>query len=81
VKTSRKEVVFEKGTAGCTFGAWRERAAAEANRRGWPDATGPSVGILNYCRTKMCLRAMEAFNGNIKALLRYGRGYSDLRPP
>ena len=32
-------------------------------------------GILNYCRTKVPLGLVEAVNGNIKALLRRGRGY------
>lgn len=36
-------------------------------------------GILNYCRTKVRLGVVEAVNGNIKALLRRGRGYSNLR--
>jgi transposase len=36
-------------------------------------------GILNYCRTKVPLGIVEAINGNIKALLRRGRGYSNLR--
>jgi transposase len=35
-------------------------------------------GILNYCRTKVPLGVVEAVNGNIKALLRCGRGYRDL---
>ena len=35
-------------------------------------------GILNYCRTKVPLGVIEAVNGNIKALLRRGRGYRDL---
>lgn len=35
-------------------------------------------GILNYCRTKVPLGVVEAVNGNIKALLRRGRGYSNL---
>ena len=35
--------------------------------------------ILNYCRTKVRLGVMEAVNGNIKALLRRGRGYRDLK--
>jgi transposase len=34
-------------------------------------------GILNYCRTKLPIRVLEAVNGNIKALLRRGRGYRD----
>jgi transposase len=32
-------------------------------------------GILNYCRTRVKLGVVEAVNGNIKALLRRGRGY------
>jgi len=36
-------------------------------------------GILNYCRTKVPLGMVEAVNGNIKALLRRGRGYKNLR--
>jgi len=35
-------------------------------------------GILNYCRTKVPMGVVEAVNGNIKALLRRGRGYHDL---
>jgi transposase len=35
-------------------------------------------GILNYCRTKAPLGVVEAVNGNIKALLRRGRGYRNL---
>ena len=35
-------------------------------------------GILNYCRTKVPMGVVEAVNGNIKALLRRGRGYQDL---
>lgn len=35
-------------------------------------------GILNYCRTKIPLGVVEAINGNIKTLLRRGRGYRDL---
>lgn len=31
-------------------------------------------GILNYCRTKVALGVVEAINGNIKSLLRRGRG-------
>jgi transposase len=34
-------------------------------------------GILNYCKTKVRLGVVEAVNGNIKALLRRGRGYRD----
>jgi len=36
-------------------------------------------GILNYCRTKLPLGVVEAVNGNLKALLRRGRGYRNLR--
>jgi transposase len=36
-------------------------------------------GILNYCRTKVPLGVVEAVNGNIKALLRRGRGYKNLQ--
>jgi hypothetical protein len=35
-------------------------------------------GILNYCRTKIPMGVVEAVNGNIKALLRRGRGYRDM---
>jgi len=35
-------------------------------------------GILNYCRTKVPFGVVEAVNGNIKALLRRGRGYRNL---
>ena len=35
-------------------------------------------GILNYCRTKVS-GVVEAVNGNIKALVRRGRGYKNLR--
>jgi transposase len=35
-------------------------------------------GILNYCRTKVKLGVVETVNGNIKALLRRGRGYRNL---
>jgi transposase len=36
-------------------------------------------GILNYCRTKVPLGVVEAVNGNIKSLIRRGRGYQNLR--
>jgi len=36
-------------------------------------------GILDYCRTKVPFGVVEAVNGNIKALLRRGRGYKNLR--
>ena len=35
-------------------------------------------GILNYCQHKVPLGVVEAINGNIKALLRRGRGYRDI---
>jgi transposase len=35
-------------------------------------------GILNYCKHKVRLGVVEAINGNIKALLRRGRGYRDI---
>ena len=35
-------------------------------------------GVLNYCRTKVRLGVVEAINGNIKTLLRRGRGYKSL---
>jgi transposase len=35
-------------------------------------------GILNCCRTKVPMGVVEAVNGNIKSLLRRGRGYRDL---
>jgi transposase len=34
-------------------------------------------GILNYRRTKVPMGVIEAVNGNIKALLRRGRGCRD----
>jgi transposase len=37
------------------------------------------TGILNYCRTKVRLGVVEAINGNIKDILRRGRGYKNLR--
>jgi transposase len=36
-------------------------------------------GILNYCRTKVPMGVVEAVNGNIKSLVRRGRGYKNLR--
>jgi len=35
-------------------------------------------GILNYCRTRVAMGVVEALNGNIKCLLRRGRGYKNL---
>jgi transposase len=36
-------------------------------------------GIMNYCRVPVRFGVVEAVNGNIKALLRRGRGYKNLR--
>jgi transposase len=36
-------------------------------------------GLLNYCRYPVRFGVVEAVNGNIKALLRRGRGYKNLR--
>jgi transposase len=36
-------------------------------------------GLLNHCRTFVRFGVVEAINGNIKALLRRGRGYTNLR--
>ena len=36
-------------------------------------------GILNYCTAKVPMGIVEAVNGNIKTLLRRGRGYKNLR--
>jgi transposase len=36
-------------------------------------------GILNHCRTPVRFGVVEAINGNIKALRRRGRGYTNLR--
>jgi transposase len=36
-------------------------------------------GILNYCRVKVPFGVVEAINGNIKTLVRRGRGYKNLR--
>jgi len=36
-------------------------------------------GILNYCRTRIAMGVVEAINGNIRTLLRRGRGYKNLR--
>ena len=36
-------------------------------------------GLLNYCREPVRFGVVEAVNGNIKALLRRGRGYKNLR--
>ena len=34
-------------------------------------------GILNYCHEKVPFGKAEAINGNIRAMLRRGRGYRD----
>jgi transposase len=34
-------------------------------------------GILNYGRTKVSMGVVEAVNGNIKSLIRRGRGYQN----
>jgi transposase len=39
---------------------------------------GHLEGLLNYCRIRVPFGVVEAVNGNIKALLRRGRGYKDL---
>ena len=36
-------------------------------------------GLLNYCHVKVPFGVVEAVNGNIKSLLRRGRGYKNLR--
>jgi transposase len=36
-------------------------------------------GILNHCRVKVRFGVVEAINGNIKTLIRRGRGYKNLR--
>ena len=36
-------------------------------------------GILNYCKVKPPMGMVEAVNGNIKMLIRRGRGYKNLR--
>ncbi len=35
-------------------------------------------GLLNYCRVPVRFGVVEVINGNIKALLRRGRGYKNL---
>jgi transposase len=36
-------------------------------------------GIANYCKAKVRFGVVEAINGNIKAMIRRGRGYKNLR--
>ena len=38
-------------------------------------------GLLNYCHVPLRFGVVEAINGNIKSLLRRGRGYQNLRYP
>src|SRR5262249_41539713 len=35
------------------------------------------TGLLNYCHEKVPFGKVEAINGNIRAMLRRGRGYRD----
>lgn len=35
-------------------------------------------GIVNYCRIKVAMGVVEPMNGNLKSLLRRGRGYKNL---
>lgn len=53
-------------------------AAAETDGETSVHVAGSLGGILNYCRTKVTMGVVEAVNGNIKGLLRRGRGYSNL---
>jgi len=58
------------------------RAGGCAGQNPRADRLNPSRlhldGILNYCRTKVRFGVVEAINGNIKTLLRRGRGYKNL---
>ena len=36
-------------------------------------------GLLKYCRVKVRFGVVEAINGNIKSIIRRGRGYRNLR--
>jgi len=36
-------------------------------------------GLPNYCRVKVRFGVVEAINGNIKSIVRRGRGYRNLR--
>jgi transposase len=36
-------------------------------------------GLLNYCHAPVRFGVVEAVNGNIRALIRRGRGYKNLR--
>ncbi len=40
-------------------------------------ACWPKQGILAYCHVKVPFGVVEAINGNIRAVLRRGRGYRD----
>ena len=58
----------------------RKRGATDRlNLRSVAPVLDPTLdGILNYCRTKVRFGVVEAINGNIKTLLRRGRGYKNL---
>jgi hypothetical protein len=49
----------------------------------WPFGQHPELlsrhldGILAYCHVKVPFGTVEAINGNIRAMLRRGRGYRD----
>jgi len=53
-------------------------AAAEADGEASTDVARSPGGDLELRRSKVPLGVVEAVNGNIKALLRRGRGYRDL---
>jgi transposase len=53
-------------------------AAAEADGATGAHVTGSLAGHPELCRVKVPLGLIEAVNGNIKALLRRGRGYRDM---
>ena len=53
-------------------------AAAEADGETGAHVTGSLAGHPELCRVKVPLGLIEAVNGNIKALLRRGRGYRDM---
>jgi len=38
-------------------------------------------GILSYCRHKVPFGVVEAINGNLRSLIRRGRGYRDYESP
>ena len=53
-------------------------AAAQAPGEAGADVAESSGRNPELCKTKVPLGVVEAINGNIKALLRRGRGYRDL---